>query len=306
MHNCVYTALMFTHCPNCRAAFSITDQQLNIAVGIAHCNLVRCGICEHVFDARLYLFNESSPGKREQNQPPPDVPSTSPPATRINDLESLDKQLHEQTTDDIKTDADLAKTSPPAVRAYPRGADANIQGMDLNKAVPPGTIADQVAELERQTGRFRALRWLGALMITALIIVIGAQITAVTNVSLIPAPQRAQICQWLTCVKPVARDLDKIDVLNRSIYSHQTKQNALMVTITMINRAQFPQAYPVIQLRFLNIKGEVIAARQFGPNHYLHTVWKPENLMTPNVPVSIKLELEDTGEEVMSYDFDFL
>ena len=144
------------------------------------------------------------------------------------------------------------------------------------------------------------------LTITVLIVAISAQIIAVTNINLIPAPQRAQICQWLTCVKPVAKALHKIDVLNRSIYSHQTEQNALMVTVTMINRAQFAQAYPIIQLHFLNINGEVIAARRFGPNHYLHTTWKPESLMAPNIPVSIKLELEDVDEEVVGYDFDFL
>jgi len=45
---------MFTRCPSCRAAFSITQQQLEIAAG-----MVRCGMCEHVFDSKLFLFNES-------------------------------------------------------------------------------------------------------------------------------------------------------------------------------------------------------------------------------------------------------
>ena len=46
---------MFTRCPNCDAAFSITGQQLVIAAG-----MVRCGLCEHVFDARPHLFQEPS------------------------------------------------------------------------------------------------------------------------------------------------------------------------------------------------------------------------------------------------------
>ena len=266
---------MFTRCPNCHAAFGITDQQMSAAIG-----MVRCNLCEHVFDARLYLFNESRPNKHQQDQQPLDAPLTS--ASSEANSESLDKPQHKQTAEGIK-------------------------------AAPPGIIVDQVTELENQASQLQAPRWLGASMrwmgrltITALVIIISVQIIAVSNVHLIPALQRAQICQWLTCVEPVARALHKIDVLNRSIYSHQTKQNALVATITMVNRAPFSQAYPVIQLRFLNISGEITAARQFGPNHYLHAAWKPENLMAPNIPVSIKLELEDAGKEVISYDFDFL
>jgi hypothetical protein len=79
-----------------------------------------------------------------------------------------------------------------------------------------------------------------------------------------------------------------------------------MVTVTIINRAQFSQHYPIIQLRFLNVAGDIIAARQFGANHYLNTKWQAQYLMEPNTPVSIKLEVQDVGEEVVSYDFDFL
>ena len=79
-----------------------------------------------------------------------------------------------------------------------------------------------------------------------------------------------------------------------------------MVTVTIINRAEFAQPYPLIQLRFLNIAGDIIAARQFGANHYLKDKWTPNQLMEPGMPLSIKLEVHDVGEEVVSYDFDFL
>ncbi len=79
-----------------------------------------------------------------------------------------------------------------------------------------------------------------------------------------------------------------------------------MVTVTIINRAEFPQPYPLIQLRFLNIAGDVIAARQFAANHYLKDKLASNQLMAPGLPLSIKLEVHDVGEEVVSYDFDFL
>jgi len=123
---------------------------------------------------------------------------------------------------------------------------------------------------------------------------------------LIPAQYKDQVCQWLTCTVNTPRALSRIEVLNRSIFTHPSESDALMVTLTIINRADFSQPYPVIQLRFLNTSGNIIAARQFSANHYMRDKWVPETLMPSSSPLSIQLEIHDVGEEVVSYDFDFL
>lgn len=288
---------MFTRCPSCRAAFSITDQQLEIAAG-----MVRCGMCEHVFDARLYLFNDSEPDQEQHNV---DVPLTQEESTNI-DLEFLDKQLHGQEEPDLRPDQVLDEAPKQEALAPNEEAEKDTESVDLSEAIPPKIIADEVSKLENESISFNPLRWLSMLTIFVLLAAISLQLVTVTNINLVPPQYRVEICKWLTCVDPIPRALNKIDVLNRSIYTHQSEDKALMVTVTIINRADFAQSYPIIQLRFLNVSGEVIAARQFGPNHYLNTTWRPENLMEPKIPVSIKLEVEDVGEEVVSYDFDFL
>jgi hypothetical protein len=139
-----------------------------------------------------------------------------------------------------------------------------------------------------------------------LIAAFSLQIIAAFKIDLIPQQHHSKLCQWITCTIETPRALNKIEVLNRSIYTHPTEKQALMVTVTIINRADFPQPYPLIQLRFLNIVGEVIAARQFAAIHYLKDEWASKQLMESNIPLSIKLEVHDVGEEVVSYDFDFL
>ena len=296
---------MFTRCPSCRAAFSITNQQLEIAAG-----MVRCGMCEHVFDARLYLFNQSNEDSADI-----DVQLEQEESTNI-DLEFLDKQLHGTEEQELTPDQVLEEEEEEGPENSSSSEDSSDDSLedsndkpethDLNAPIPPKIIADQVSNLENESSHFPLGKLLAFIVVCILISAMTLQIISVTKLSLIPTEYQAKICPWITCVTPIPRALNKIEVLNRSIYTHQTEKNALMVTVTIVNRAQFSQSYPITQLRFLNVAGDVIAARQFGPNHYLNTTWQPENLMEPNIPVSIKMEVEDVGEEVVSYDFEFL
>lgn len=280
---------MFTRCPSCRAAFSISDQQLEIAAG-----MVRCGMCEHVFDARLYLFDQPHNDMYETV----DVELGEDEASAI-DLEFLDRELH-GTHPHIPDSAKI--TLPPVF-------DTTKQ-INPEKAPPettvPKIIADDVSNLDNEKDSISTINWFGSLAIILLLVTLTIQIVAATKLSLIPQQYQQKLCQWITCTIEIPRNLGKIEVLNRSIYTHPSEQQALMVTVTIINRAEFAQPYPLIQLRFLNIAGEVIAARQFAVNHYLKDKWTPKQLMEKNIPLSIKLEVHDVGEEVVSYDFDFL
>lgn len=289
---------MFTRCPSCRAAFSINNQQLEIAAG-----MVRCGMCEHVFDAQLYLFDQPNNDMYETV----DVELGSEEASAI-DLEFLDRELHGthphipdppkitlpsafDATDERDNTDKLVQETPPA---------------EPEESLVPKIIADDVSNLEDETSSIHPLRWLTLLIGMALVAALSLQLIAALKLELIPAQYHTQLCQWITCTIETPRALNKIEVLNRSIYTHPTEKQALMVTLTIINRADFPQPYPFIQLRFLNIAGDVIAARQFAANHYLKEKWNPDLLMEQNIPLSIMLEVHDVGEEVVSYDFDFL
>ena len=288
---------MFTRCPSCRAAFSITDQQLDIAAG-----MVRCGMCEHVFDARLYLFQQHSSEDGDEVSHDVDVTLEQEQSPAI-DLEFLDKQLHgSDTVDQILEQSNDSQHDSDAPQSDPE-LTSEFQQQDV---LVPKVIADQVSNLENESNIIKPRQLFGVTLIVLLIGLLGLQLASVAKLSLVPQKIRDHACAWITCVEHAPRSLDQIEVLNRSIYTHPNEENALMVTVTIVNRAKFAQPYPIIQLRFLNVTGDVIAARQFGANHYLSSRWQPENLMEANIPLSIKLEVEDVGEEVVSYDFDFL
>lgn len=272
---------MFTRCPSCRAAFSITDQQLAIASG-----MVRCGVCEHVFDARLYLFKQA-----EEKADHVDIPLDTNTETR------LDAEI------DATAEAEFIQNE----HADASNLDETLTQLPQNDEIEiPKIIADQVSSLDGDTTRFSPTHLFGLIVAGLFVATLLLQLVAVYQHDLLPAKVSDTVCDWITCVHKVPRALDKIEILNRSIFTHPQHKNALMVTVTIINRAEFAQPYPVVQLRFLDVSGDVIAARQFNPHEYLSGTWSRQNIMQTARPTSIQLEVVDFGEEVVGYEFDFL
>ncbi len=287
---------MFTRCPSCREAFSISDQQLEIAAG-----MVRCGMCEHVFDARLYLFDQPRDDMYES------VDVVLEEDTTAIDIEFLDRELQGTHPHIPKSPRpNLPSAFDAAVHKGPPEEDPVEDRQATEEPVVPKVIAEEVSKLDSESHNIYWGRWLAGFTGLLLLAALALQITAFIQPQLIPQRYQTTLCRWLKCSPKVPRAVDKIEVLNRSIYTHPTRKQALMVTVTIINKADFAQPYPIIKLRFLNVSGEVIAARQFAANHYLKNKPTQGQLMETDIPLSIKLEVYDVGEEVVSYDFDFL
>ncbi len=294
---------MFTRCPNCRADFSLTDQQLEIAAG-----MVRCGICEHAFNARSYLFKQTHYDTSETV----DVELSEEEASAIY-LEFLDRELHgmhphspepPKITLPSTFDVPVKDNDIEWPTAY-EPEDGNQQE-DLHEISIPNIIADDISNLDSEPTHTHLTKWLATFICIALVTSLSLQVIAAFKIDLIPQQHHSKLCKWITCTIKTPQALSKIEVLNRSIYTHPTEKQALMVMVTIINRAKFSQPYPLIQLRLFNIAGDVIAARQFAANHYLKDKWTSRQLMETSIPLSITLEVHDAGEAVVSYDFEFL
>lgn len=113
-------------------------------------------------------------------------------------------------------------------------------------------------------------------------------------------------CELAGCELAPPKDVKSIILSSKNIFTHPNTDNALMVSVTIINQANFAQAFPVLELRFENVRGQTIAARRFRAEEYLginnHQIAK----MQPDTPISFNLEIEDPGSDMVSYEFDFL
>lgn len=283
---------MFTRCPNCNAAFSITGQQLVIAAG-----MVRCGLCEHVFDARPHLFQE--PSSAPEINSADEKPSAKVEQAPATNEQALTEDDHESNLS--HDDLDLIKE--PAEEEIILEQTQNPQ--DQSVEVIPSIIAEEVSSLSDQP-KSSKLQFIGVAFIWLLLALLLVQVTAVYKPGIFPEHLKNSLCNWLTCVERLARAPEQIEILNRTVHTHPHEDHALLATLTIINRAEVAQAYPIIQLRFLDIAGNLIAARLFDANHYLGGKWRTDANLPPNTPISIKIEIQDTGQQVVSYDFEFL
>lgn len=114
------------------------------------------------------------------------------------------------------------------------------------------------------------------------------------------------MCQQINCTLPPPRDRKKIILSSKNIFSHPNVEGALMVSASIINQADFAQAYPIIELRFENVRGKTIAGRRFNAGEYLDIPEDQISQMQPDVAVNINLEIKDPGNNMVSYEFTFL
>lgn len=112
------------------------------------------------------------------------------------------------------------------------------------------------------------------------------------------------LCESMNCDFPTWDAPDEIAIIARDLQPHPTLAQARQLQLTLRNNAQWPQAYPQLQLRFYDLNRRVIAARVFNPVEYLGA--PPADLLAPNAELQVALELVDPGQQAVNYDLAFL
>ena len=107
------------------------------------------------------------------------------------------------------------------------------------------------------------------------------------------------------CEVETPRDLNKIRVLSRSVYSHPNSPKLLIISSSIQNDAPFSQPYPLLEISFLNSAAEIVALRRFTPEEYLG-IKKSETLMQAGTPEEFSVHITDPGREAVNFQFRFL
>lgn len=117
--------------------------------------------------------------------------------------------------------------------------------------------------------------------------------------------QILQICEFLPCAESEFSSTRQIKLLERNVFTHPVKSNALMVTGSFVNEAPFPQKPPKLLVSLLDIQGNLIANRQFSAAEYLPAE-QSLSALNSNKPIQFRLEIVDPGTEALTYEFEFL
>ncbi|ROM63567.1 hypothetical protein BK653_26315 [Pseudomonas brassicacearum] len=118
-------------------------------------------------------------------------------------------------------------------------------------------------------------------------------------------PWFLQICPTIGCDVPSKVDIAKIKSSNLVVRSHPEFSGALVVDAIIYNRAPFSQPFPLLELRFADLNGHLIASRRFKPGEYLGGDLEGRGEMPPQTPIHIALDILDPGSKAVNYSLSF-
>ncbi|MCP5200586.1 MAG: zinc-ribbon domain-containing protein [Gammaproteobacteria bacterium] len=175
----------------------------------------------------------------------------------------------------------------------------------------PDLLRAELAALERAK-RPRRRRWPWAASVGVLAVVLAAQgafLARATITSALPATASwfAQACAWLGCRGPAAaRPANSVQLAARDVREHPQYRDALLVNATLVNEAEVPTPFPVIELTLHDATGRIVGQRRFAPDEYLDHSIDAAAGMTPGQPVYVVLELGGDAARASSFEFSFL
>ncbi|MNE07746.1 hypothetical protein D3C80_1003760 [compost metagenome] len=118
-------------------------------------------------------------------------------------------------------------------------------------------------------------------------------------------PWFQQLCPEIGCTVPSKVDIALIKSSNLVVRSHPEFNGALIVDAIIYNRATFSQPFPLLELRFADLNGQLIASRRFKPGEYLSGDLAGKAEMPPQTPIHIALDILDPGPKAVNYSLSF-
>jgi hypothetical protein len=112
------------------------------------------------------------------------------------------------------------------------------------------------------------------------------------------------MCRVLPCDDSRFYNPAQLRMIERHVFSHPTREQALMITGSFINDAPFAQKLPGMLISLSDINGKLIANREFSHREYL--AGAAQRRVRPGQTVQFRLEIIDPGTAALTYEFEFI
>ena len=295
---------LITSCPECQTQFVVTKEQLKAYEG-----QVRCGTCNHVFNAKAHLIKpvkpKKSPAKKSSVQVVPEAalesasPESMPLEATVSSIEAnvAEHAEHIEITvpDHLK---DIAQEETTAITS---NEDIVQLAIATPSMVQDLSIDDKFNK--RQKGKFS---W--GLLLLSLLLLLGllAQLTYFMRTEISAnypqtKPLLALACAQIGCDVPLPKKIDLLTIDDSDMQEHVEYEQVLQFTSTLINHANVPQAYPNIELTLTDTDDEPVLKRTFSAKEYLHNNANVENGIAAKEEVRIKLNMNTSDVAVAGY-----
>lgn len=302
--------MMLTRCPGCSTTFRVTPEQVKVRQG-----KVRCGRCQHVFDAIEALVEAAiAPATATTPTPIPDAapavapapaPSTAPLTESAAATDAEPKIAPASTAADSTPPSPAGPVGPTASPPMPEREDEREGELDA-ETQPPELAATQTADdillqpspLSSAYAETRGLRqasWPWTLGATLVLLALIAQALIAFRVDLaVKYPQSRplldMLCDYAACTVelPAAPDLVSIE----SSELHPGKKGGLELNATLRNRAPHAQAWPHLELTLTDGADKPIVRKVITPEQYLPAIQSVSDGFAANADQVVRLMLD--------------
>ncbi len=277
---------MFTQCPECMTVFAVDAATLARAHGC-----VGCSQCGATFDTIATLCDEL-PEEPFETLPIND-PGAAPPL--LLQAVAHDKPPQQGLFDSVSDGLDDTGGDEELVDAG---------GNDDEYHTAHGLPSFAHPKRRRRRGS-RRLIWACAV----LGLVLTAQLAWAERSALVRNPALASLmrsaCKPIGCQLPMARDVQKLELVSRDIRRHPSVEGALLIAATVHNNADFRQPWPVIGITLSNLDDHKVAMRRFRPAEYLHDSATRRAGLAPGASAALVFEVTDPGRDAVAFEFSF-
>jgi hypothetical protein len=118
-------------------------------------------------------------------------------------------------------------------------------------------------------------------------------------------PWIEKLCAYAGCRVPLLHAPGQMRVLARDVRRHPTAADGLLVSVTFSNQASYRQAYPLIQLTFLDMRDRIAARRSFAPEDYLSRDADIAAGIPAGAAVQATIEIVDPGANAVNFTLEF-
>ena len=268
---------MYTQCPECLTIYKVGAGMLTEGHGSA-----RCGHCAAVFDMLRSLTDQLPDGPFQQLEQRGKT-AAAPPQLTVPALRPTRRpETQAQTSLFDPDDRQRSATRRPHTPAF--------------------------ARVHRSAPRVRNWPWtLGA---AALCLSLLGELAYADRAEVLDdarvRPWLDRACASIGCHLPLRHDTSQLRLLSRDIRPHPSVKNALIISATLRNDADFAQAFPAVEITLSDLDENRIAMRRFQPLEYLGDSRSASNGMAPGATAALVFEVADPGKNAVAFEFKFL
>ncbi len=102
-----------------------------------------------------------------------------------------------------------------------------------------------------------------------------------------------------------ASNAEAIELLARTMEPHPSRPGVLLLTASIVNRAEVRQPYPAVDVTLVDIGGRRLSRKLFKPGDYLTRSAELRSGMAPGGHLTFSLEIEDPGNEATGFELQF-